>query len=389
MHVTYRNVNQAFAGLVAGIANGEIPTRKAETRNGPVLQVDEPIIVTYEKPLERVLFNAERDANPFANLYESLWMIAGRNDVAPLTYYTENFKNYSDDGKILNGAYGYRWRHAKRHRYLTEIPQGTLQFDNVDQLGCIIDHLIRIPDSRRAVLQMWNVEDDLLKIGSDLEIMRGKESRDVSCNTAAYFALRKETVSGDKTGDSAKASVWRNYLDMTVTNRSNDLIYGMLGANVVHFSVLMEYMAAQLGVEVGKYHQFSNNLHVYTETNSGFKPTEWLKDGIQDKYAEKEPICSQFIPLVRDPVMFDKELPDFVEMNSGSGASVASKNFWVEPFFAKVAQPIFSAFHCHKQREYAAALAWCGEIMPFDWRLAATAWIMKRRKNYEAKQGAK
>jgi hypothetical protein len=55
---------------------------------------------------------------------------------------------------------------------------------------------------------------------------------------------------------------------MTVTNRSNDLCWGMLGANYVHFTILQEYLAARLGVvgrQIPPLHQQSPRVrgHAY------------------------------------------------------------------------------------------------------------------------------
>src|SRR5215510_914392 len=102
MEFRFRNVNDAFAGLVEGIHSGTIRTEVEPSRYGEVIAVPEPVLLTYTHPWERVLFNAARDANPFALLYEALWMLAGRNDVAPLAYYTKRFREFSDDGETLN-----------------------------------------------------------------------------------------------------------------------------------------------------------------------------------------------------------------------------------------------------------------------------------------------
>jgi thymidylate synthase len=169
-------------------------------------------------------------------------MLAGRNDVDSVAYYAKQMREYSDDGKTLNGAYGYRWRKAKTNVLGSGVDDGIV-YDEIDQLAVIVNHLKAQTESRRAVLQMWNVEDDLLKIGSDLDFMRGKESKDVCCNLSVMFAVRKVNTGPGDYGDE-----YRSYLDMTVTNRSNDLIWGLLGANFVHFTILQEYMAARLGV---------------------------------------------------------------------------------------------------------------------------------------------
>lgn len=395
MHLYTRNVNTAFRELVETFHDARrnpgqtTSITKRQSRNGPVLMIDEPVTVTYSHPRERVLFNAARDANPFLHLYEALWMLAGRNDVAPLAYYAKNMANYSDDGKTLNGAYGYRWRRAGS--YTVRGQEGTYD-NNIDQLDILINHLKADPNSRRAVLQMWNVEDDLLKIGSnitsqpviDLEAV----SKDVCCNLSVMFALRAEP-DGNSTGTGPGS-----FLDMTVTNRSNDLIWGMLGADYVHFTFLQEYMAARLGVEVGKYHHFTNNLHVYTETNSGFKPEEWLAEvGPGPGFDYSNPNCStlskdeqvrcwgkdfgQIFPLVKDPAVFERELPELMETFAGDSDQAIR---FEEPFLENVAKPMFIAFRYHKRGETDVALQFASNCTADDWRLAAMGWLERRVK---------
>src|SRR3974390_2807104 len=80
-----------------------------DSRNGPVTVMEEPVTTTYIRPCERVLFWKERDANPFFHFFESLWMLAGRDDLAFLTKFVKRFEDFSDDGLTLHGAYGYRW----------------------------------------------------------------------------------------------------------------------------------------------------------------------------------------------------------------------------------------------------------------------------------------
>lgn len=351
-----------------GIHTGSIPTKRSPSRNGPVLMVEEPVIITYERPRERVLFNAARDASPFLHLYESLWMLAGRENVAPLAYYAKNFLNYSDDGVTLNGAYGRRWRHADT------------SVEPRDQLEILIEHLRDKPESRRAVLQMWDVENDLLNID---------ESRDVCCNLSVMFSIRREDmrvypVHGDYKGVGQGGEEYTDYLDMTVTNRSNDMIWGTLGANVVHFSFLQEYMAAHLGVEVGVYNQVSNNIHVY---ESNWKPEEWLAapPAIDLFYAVGEPYMP--FSLIKDPTTFDKAASEFVTCHSGPDALVAGFDEWEdEPFLIDVADPMLSAFHNYKTRDYDAALRWVDHINADDWRIAAKGWLERRINKKEKAQ---
>lgn len=369
-HYKFRNVNDAFTLLVQGIYDNSIPTERKPSRVGDVLQVTEPVIVTYQHPLERVLFNQERDCNPFFHLFESLWMLAGRNDVAPLAYYSSKIGDVaSDDGKTFNGAYGYRWRCRQTTRDW-EFPD-----DPIDQLPIIIDQLRRKPESRRVVLQMWNVEDDLLKIDA---------TKDVCCNTAAYFSLR---LKDEQKTHGRIAAVYpvdqRDYwLDMTVTNRSNDMIWGMLGANVVHFSFLQEYIACALGVGVGHYHQFTNNLHVYCENNGGFHPEKWLNErrgeafyAIDQRDQQAFGGCLPYMKLVQNVSVFDAEILRFIDDPFCE---------WREPFLNFVAKPMCEAFKAHKARQYDLAREAMDRVRAQDWQIAGVVWLTKRQRNWEA-----
>lgn len=362
MHLHFRNVNGAFQGLVAAIHKGRIPTYKSSSRVGDVIMVDESVTITYDHPRERVLFNKARDCNPFFHLFEALWMLAGRNDVEPLLYYNPRMKEYSDDGKTLHGAYGYRWR--KRFGW--------------DQLKGIVRELMDNSNSRRCVLSMWNScfhDDDEPGGAGDMEMVLNGPAKDVPCNTHAYFAISD--------GNSGKR------LNMTVCNRSNDLVWGMLGANVVHFSMLQEYMAACIGVDVGVYNQFTNNLHAYVEQ---WKPEEWLAE-----YAGVGPQplnYGQGIPyltspdndpnsLVKDPKVFDEECARFIDCIDGD---------FTEPFLHYIAQPMMVAFRAHKQRRYYGdnnALTTMERVWSDDWRAAGTNWIKKRQEAWEQKSRQK
>lgn len=406
MELKTRNVNTAFAQLVAMFQNRErsqLPITKTTSRNGDVLAFTEPVLVTYEQPLERVLFNVARDANPFFHLYEALWMLAGRNDMESVAYYASNMRNYSDDGRTLNGAYGDRWRHARAGGDRT-FNQGETYLQPVtDQLSILVQHLRADPGSRRAVLQMWNVEDDLLRIGGVCPQCKGagelpapwngpdaKEpcetcngskrwaSKDVCCNLSVMFSLRDGPYD-------APVGVPDNgckYLDMTVTNRSNDLVWGMLGANVVHFSFLQEYMAAQLGAQVGVYHQFTNNLHVY---ESNYKPREWLAE-YTGRNMHSPPKVEYgklaMVPLFVDQdrtslARFEEEVQNFVRLNSSS-EQFEDGRLWSNHFLDKVAQPACDAWHLYKTDRLHLALAQCASIQADDWRIACTNWLQRR-----------
>lgn len=401
MHLTYRNVSQAFKELIQAIDLNHITTRTTQSRNGPVWVIDEPVTITYTHPLERTLLFPERDANPFFHVYEALWMLAGENSLAPLQYYVSSFGRFSDDGRTLNGAYGYRWRHAGTvYDGASEGVEGYCR-DSCDQLSLLVEHLRADPSSRRAVLSMWNVEDDLLKIGRKAlchtcdghwTADRAKEldenpdlpcpdcsgkskpaevgSRDVCCNLAVTFLIRDDGLS-------------RPYLDMTVFNRSNDMVWGTFGANAVHFSFLQEYMANALRCFVGNYHQVSSNLHIY---QNNWKPDIWLQGEIKRNRGEWP--SNRYLPLFQSPEGredFDREVKEFVRLNRNGEEITATQN-WNSPFLAEIAQPLLHAFHLHKQRDYPSAYQWLARIQHADWVEAGYHWIRKRHLQWKEKQ---
>jgi len=319
-----RNVQDAlFLGLDSLKAHGVYQ----ESRNGTTIEFDEPVTTTYARPTERVLFYKERDANPFFHLMESLWMLAGRNDTAYVTDYVKSMIDFSDDLLTFNGAYGYRWIH---------------HFD-VNQLAVVIKRLRNDPEDRRCVVGMWDPRHDL-----DLV------TKDQPCNTHIYFKIR------------------RGKLNMTVCNRSNDMIWGAYGANAVHFSVLQEYMAAMIGVDVGVYNQVSDSLHVYD--NDLYKRVMDIQRDLHNPY-EYDSITPY--PLVKNTDTWLYELSMFMDERWDLNFS--------NTFFSDVAIPMALAYRLHKARDYNGAFEMMAMCKADDWRIACVQWLERRKENHDKK----
>lgn len=165
--LSYMTPDDAFATLVQEFrdetANGgdQEHIGMSPSRVGDVAMMNHPALIVLggNDPVQRVLFNPARDANPFFHLYEAMWMLAGSEDIRSLELFSSKIASFcSDDGKTANGAYGARWRYARN----PEIPAGPGKA--IDQLELLIQHLTKNPKSRRAVLQMWMPDKDLLKI---------------------------------------------------------------------------------------------------------------------------------------------------------------------------------------------------------------------------------
>jgi thymidylate synthase len=158
-----------------------------------------------------------RVINPAFAVAETLWILSGSDD--PWIFdYNRNLARYADDGR-LQGAYGPRMRRWR---------DGLDQLDNVRQL------LTRDPDSRQAVIQLFDPERDT----------RGH--RDVPCTLGYRFFIRD------------------GRLHMHTTMRSQDLWLGF-PYDVFAATVLQELLAGWLDVELGEYHHFVDSLHLYEQ----------------------------------------------------------------------------------------------------------------------------
>ena len=286
------------------------------SRVGNVLTLPEPMSTHYTNPTNRVLIHRARKANPIFHVMESLWMLAGRQDVGFVSKFVPRMAEFSNDGQVLSGAYGWRWRY---HFHF-------------DQLPLIIKHLRANPNSRRAVLQMYDGRMDILMVDF---------SKDIPCNTAAYFNVRE------------------NKLNMTVTCRSNDLVWGAYGANAVHFSILQEYLAKGIGCDVGWYEQVSNDFHIYER--------HWhLMDEITS--VDTRGLELSTVPLVDDFKRFTEETYLFTEE--------FNERIYEEPFLETVAKPMYELWEAKKRNDPTDDLrGYLDAIVADDWRVACYDWL--------------
>jgi hypothetical protein len=320
LHV--RDVNEA---LPKGIALLKTHGVRRESRNGPVLEAPEPVTTVYTIPQRRVLFCPVRDANPFFHLFEALWMLAGRNDVAFPAKFAKNMLNYSDDGETLNGAYGFRWRN----------------WFGRDNLQRVIDALKTDPDTRRAYLPMWDGWLDGWPVGA-----ANTMSQDYPCNVGVNFRLRSKR------------------LHMTVFCRSNDIIWGCYGANVVHFSMLQEYVASHLKVTCGTYTQVSDSFHAYCD-----RP-DWAKLSHPNSGAYEDPYYDawymRLLQYGENISEFDRDLKNFFHQQDHPD----SLRFHRTEFFCKVVIPMLAAWENRDPKHLHQEL--------LDWHIAGRAWLERR-----------
>ena len=323
------NVNDALEqGLNLIAAKGE----HVPSRNGMTLELPAPVTTVYKNPAQRVLVSSARDANPFFHLMESLWILAGREDVKFLGEFNKRMVDFSDDRTVFNAPYGYRLRKAFGQ----------------DQLQRVIDILTNDPNSRQAVCQIWDSAD------------LNKNTMDKACNMSIVFRMRKQR------------------LDMTVYNRSNDMIWGAYGANVVQFSMIQEYVAASLGVNMGTYSQVSNSFHVYTEGAAGDVYNR-TNTGFQGNFNPYE-YCERLVTMSHAGMrFFNQDLKQFFKLYDDFGlVEVNQCSDWRSAYFEDLVLPMLLVYLVHKSEGPIEASKHLKLLVADDWRMACGTWLETR-----------
>jgi thymidylate synthase len=183
----------------------------------------ETLGVTFQlrKPMERLTWvRGRRFSLPFC-LAEALWYLSGKNDVAFIEFYAPSIANYSWNGSELVGT-GYG---AKIFGL------GGGQIDQWANVKHLLSH--EDPESKRAVLQIFDGREDL-----------SSTNPDVSCTLGLQFLLRDDC------------------LTCCAFMRANDFYRGIV-SDVFSFTFLQEAMARELDVEVGPYFHFVGSAHIY------------------------------------------------------------------------------------------------------------------------------
>ena len=224
----------AFNALVDLYENGNTVAPR-----GKKVKELRPVIFEFKNPLNRVTFVKGRRVNPFFQQAEALWILAGRSDVKWLTKFNKNMAQFSDDGEYFNAPYGERLRFWGKNDYRN------YSYNPYDQLLDVYEKLKADNDTRQAVASIYNPQFDNISY----------QGKDTPCNLQVLFKIRD------------------NKLDITVFNRSNDLIYGTFGANLCQFATIQEVVASWLKIEVGTYYQVTDSLHTYLE-DYGYKEAD-------------------------------------------------------------------------------------------------------------------
>ena len=179
----------------------------------------------------------------------------GSDKLSFIEYYIPQYRAYAQDD-LLYGAYGPRMYNMR---------------GSTNQLENILSILRDKRSSRQAVVQLFNAED----ISSDC--------KDVPCTCSFQFLLRNEK------------------LEMITNMRSNDAYIG-LPHDVFCFTMIQEFLARKLCVNLGTYKHFVGSLHLYEQNVD--EAQNYLREGWQS--------TTEHMPVMptRDP---DAQLGSFLK----------------------------------------------------------------------------
>ena len=186
----------------------------------------EDAIIRIEDVTNVLPMNVGRGTVPGIGAVEACQLLSGTSFPDLVIAIGPQFKNYVEDNGIFHGAYG---------------PRTNGQFD------VIIDRLRQDPDTRQAVVTIWNPEYDLQP-----------SKRDYPCTILHQFRIRD------------------NKLNMSVYMRSNDVWLGA-AYDFFQFTRVQLAIASVLGIEPGTYNHHVGSLHIYEqhyEAAEGLKHTD-------------------------------------------------------------------------------------------------------------------
>lgn len=213
---SFRSVEGAYLALLHLVSGSEqrIAARGNEAR--------EVIGVSFElrNPRQRLPYLAARKANPVFQFAEALWYLAGRRDLEMIGYYAPSMRFSSPDGVHLGGsAYGHT---------LFQPAEG----DQRSLFDRVLELLRTEQDSKRGYLPVFSPAEHTVK-----------DNPDMACLAGLHLLVRERQ------------------LHMVCHMRANDLDCGLL-SDVFSFTMIQEFAAVQLGLELGTYTHVIGSAHV-------------------------------------------------------------------------------------------------------------------------------
>ena len=326
--------NEMFKSVIMSVLdNGHT----ISPRGMPTKEI-QPAVNIWSEPDKMVMTTPGRKANPFFTLFEALWIVGGRSDSESVCYYNKQLAQFLDgDYKEFHAPYGCRirrWGINKEHiKSMLKIDEEQLHTEQVqhDQFADCYELLKRDPDTRQAVISLWIPPFDYSKTITN----------DRPCNDMIFFKARN------------------GRLNMTVINRSNDLILGLYSVNVAQFTLLQRVLASCLGLKLGHYYHHSDSLHIYTDKREVIESVLNARYNFDVyNYVKPYDLSKEFLSLKE----FDEQLKIFFELEQAFRTEIVTNDSLrtaskLKSRFLHGALCICESYILHKKKNYDESLS--------------------------------
>jgi len=180
------------------------------------MQIDNPMLNIYKNPTRSSVLKYIAA--------ELLWYFSGTNNPKYIENYASMWKNLHNEDGTVNSAYGHLLFNEWNEHEFT-------------QYQWVIESLKRDKDSRQAFMHFNKPHHQFL------------ENKDQVCTLQALFHIREDK------------------LHMTLTMRSNDVIFGFMTDwsffSVLHYHVFLHMKEYYPELEMGSYTHISHSMHLY------------------------------------------------------------------------------------------------------------------------------
>ncbi len=176
---------------------------------------------------------------------ELLWFLKGSTNINDdLARHTPIWNAWADEKGELGPIYGYQWR--KWEKFSWDRLAKKWRKTHVDQIQNVLDEIRRNPNSRRLIVNAWNVADlDRMKLPP--------------CHLLFQFYVAPPSSAGG-TGR----------LDCQLYQRSADIALGV-PFNIASYATLMHMIAQECGLVPGIFTHSLGDAHIYLNHIEGLR----------------------------------------------------------------------------------------------------------------------
>lgn len=228
---------QEYLDLIKHVlANGEKKTDRTGTGTISVFGLQSKYDLRKGFPLLTT-----KKVNFAAVLYELLWFLRGSTNINDdLTQHTAIWDAWAAPDGQLGPIYGYQWRHWPTYQAVEENGEekkGIYQVGHIDQISAVIEQIKNNPDSRRLIVNAWNVGDI-----------------DKMALPPCHMMFQFYVVNGR--------------LDIQLYQRSADLAVGV-PFNIASYALLNMMIAQECGLTPGIFTHTFGDAHIYLDHLDG------------------------------------------------------------------------------------------------------------------------